>query len=82
MFVATVVNFLVSSVTTGNEVAYFIVFIRKALILDIDHPLSEKRELVNRDRALQNMITVNFWASNIPVSIKLSLPDPISIHAR
>ena len=61
MFIATVINFLLFSVRTGNEVAQFIVFIRKGLmiILDIDYPLSEKPELV--DYALRNENLVVSW---------------------
>jgi len=75
MFTATVINFLVSSLRTGTQVALFIVLIRKALILDTDYPLSEKRGTVNK--ALRNTnIVVRLWVTNIPVSIKLSLSDP------
>jgi len=80
MFVATVINFLLSSLNTGTQVAGFIVFVRKALILDIDYPLSEKRVLVNK--ALQSVNEVSNWAFSLPVSVRLSLPDPGSIHAR
>ena len=48
MFAATVINFLLSGLNAGTQVALFIVFIRMALILDICYPLSEKRELVNQ----------------------------------
>ena len=54
-----------------------VVYIRKTLILNIDYPLSEKLELVNN--ALQNMYIVGDWAVYLPVSIKLSLPDLISM---
>jgi len=77
MFVATVINFLLFSLDTGTRVAGFIVLVRKALILDIDYPLSEKRVLVNK--ALQSVNIIANWASAFPVSIKLLLPD--SIHA-
>ena len=80
MFAATVINFLLSSLNAGTQVALFIVFIRKALILDIDYPLSEKPELVNQ--ALQNMNIVADWATYLPVSIKLLLSDPVSIRVR
>jgi len=80
MFVATVINFLLYSLDTGTQVAGFIVFVRKTLILDIDYPLAEKRESV--DNALLNMNIVHNWAAYLPVSIKLSLSDPGSIHAR
>jgi len=74
MFAATVINFCLSSLGTASQVAGFIVFIRKALILDIDHPLSEKQELLNN--ALQNTTIVSVWAAGLPVSIKLSLSIP------
>ena len=80
MFITTIINFLLSSLTTGSVVAILIVFIRNALTLDIDDPLSGKPESVNN--ALQNMNIVFYWAGIFPVSIKLSLPDPVSIHAR
>ena len=82
MFVATVINFLLSSLTTGNYVAGLIVYIRKSLmiILDIDYPLSEKLELVHN--ALRNLNLVSYWASTLPVSAKLSLLDPVFIHVR
>ena len=79
MFAVTVINFLLSSLTTGNHVAEFIVHIRKALILDIDYPLSEKPDLA--DQALKNMGIVGRWAAYLPVSIKLSLWDLVSMHA-
>jgi hypothetical protein len=80
VFIATIINFLLSSVNAGTQVVQFIVFIRKVLILDIDHPLSEKRELV--DNALHNLDIVNFWAADLPVSVKLSLcriPHPFML---
>ena len=80
MFAATVVNFLLSSLNTGAEIAGFVVLIRKALILDMDYPLSEKPDLLKN--ALQNVTTVGFWAVGLPVSIGLSLLDLASIHAR
>jgi len=73
MFVATVINFILCSLNTGDQVARFIVSIRKALVLDIDHPLSEKQELVND--ALWNLNVIGAWARYIPVSNNLSLPD-------
>ena len=80
MFIATVINFLLFSLRTGTEVAGFIVFIRKGLmiILDIDYPLSEKRELVNN--ALRNVNLVGSWSETLPVSIKLLILDSVSIH--
>ena len=80
IFVATVINFLLLSLFTGSQVAMFVVSIRKTLILDIDHPLSERPELVNN--ALRNANLASVWALTIPVSIKLSPPNPASIHAR
>ena len=71
MFVVTIINFLLSSLYTGTEVALFILLIRKTLVLDLDYPLSEKPELVND--ALQNLNLVHFWSKNLPVSSNLSL---------
>jgi len=67
MFAATVINFLLSSLCTANQVAYIIVFVRKALILDIDSSLFERAELITS--ALRNLNIVGFWAGGIPVSI-------------
>jgi len=75
MFAATVTNFIISSLRTGAEVAYFIAFIREPLIVDIDYPLSEKRGV------LRNMNLIILWAGGLAVSIKPSLPDPVSIEA-
>ena len=82
MFVATVINFLLSSLNTGNQVAAFIVFIRKALniTLKTDYPLPEKPDLVND--VLRSVNVVTFWAANLPVSVKLSQPDPVSNRVR
>ena len=80
MFVATVINFILSSLNTGSQIAEFIVSIRKALILDINYPLSEELELLNN--ALRNPNVVALWAANFPVSIELSLSDSVSINAR
>ena len=78
MFIANILNFLLFSYHVGNEVARFIVFIRMALILNVDYPLSEKRELV--DDALRNMDVIYLWAPHFPVSINLSLSDPVPIQ--
>ena len=80
MFTVNVINFLLFSLYTGIYIVEFILLIRKAVILDMDYPLSEKLQLVNN--ALWQMDVVSVWASVLPVSIKLSPPDPISIHAR
>ena len=74
MFVATVINFILSSLGTGSRVAIFIVYIRKALIVDIDYPLSEEPELLTN--ALRNVTILSSWAEYIGVSIKTSLSDP------
>ena len=79
IFAATVINFLLSSLNTGSIVALIIVFLRKALILDI-YPLSEKRNFVGN--ALRNVNIVTYWARSLPVSLNLSLPDIVSIYAR
>ena len=82
MFIATIVNFLLFTYIVGNEVARFIVFIRKALAPDIGYPLSERRKLVNI--AIRNLDRIFLWALNFPVSINLSLSDLylLNIHAR
>ena len=77
-FAVTVTNFILCSLSTGTTVAPLIVAIRKALILDIDHPLSEMPALINN--ALHDVNIINVWASDVPVSIKLLLLDPVSIH--
>ena len=80
VFATTVINFIFSSLNAGAKVAGFVVFIRQALILDIDYPLSEMPELV--DNGLQTMNIITVWVANLPVSIKLSISDPSSIHPR
>ena len=65
MFIATIINFLLFSYNLGGQVARFIVFIRKALALDIDHPLSEQREL----DALRGLDVIFSWAPDLPVSV-------------
>ena len=79
MLVATVINFLLSNLYTGSQVTTFLLSICKALILDIDHPLLERPEVLNN--ALRNVHTVFDWAVSLSVSINLSLPDPAFIHA-
>ena len=80
MFAATVVNFLLSSLETGTEVALFIVLIRKALVVDINYPLVERADLIGN--ALQSVSIIGLWAGYLPVSIiELSLPDTTSIRA-
>jgi len=79
MFAATVINFLLSSLNTGTQVAIFIGFIRQVLILDVDYPLVEKLGLVVN--SLQNVTIANVWAANLPVSFKLSLSDHVSNYA-
>ena len=66
MFVATTINFLASSVVTGIQVTIFSGAIRKALILDVDYPLSEKLELVTK--VVWNFDIVVDWAGTISVS--------------
>ena len=82
MFVATVINFLLASLNTGNYVAGLIVFIRKSLMitLDLNYSLLEEPELAND--ALRNGNIIASWAEALPVSIKLLIPDLISIHTR
>ena len=78
MFTATIINFLLSSINTGTQVAKFITFIRKALILDIDYP--KKPGLVNN--ALLNINNISACAETLPVSNNLLLPDSIPNKAR
>ena len=75
MFIATIINFLLASLNIAVQVAVFVVFIRKAFILDIDYSLSKKgfRHLVNI--TLRNLNLVGFWVGALPVSIKLPLSD-------
>ena len=73
MFAATVINFLLFSLSTGTQVAQFIVFIRTALILYINYPLVEDQELVNN--AIEIMTRVGGWAQAFPVGSILPLPD-------
>ena len=80
MFVVTVINFFLSSLYTGTQVALFVEFIRGALILDIDYPLSEIEELLKN--ASSSLNTVSTWSQNLPVSDNLPLLDSVSIHAR
>ena len=80
MFAVTVINFIISSLSIGIIVAPFIMAIRKAPILNVDYPLSEKPDLNNN--ALQNMRIVGIWAADLPVSTKLLLLDPVFIHGR
>ena len=78
MFVLTVINFLLLGLAIGIAVT-IIVFFRMALTLDIEFPLSERRAVVNK--VLQNLIIVDIWSANLPVSSNLSLLDSMSIHA-
>ena len=75
MFSATVINFLLFSLNTLTEVVALVVYIREALVLDIDYPFTEKQELVNNMGAFQNVdiVMLYMWSGGIPVSIKLSL---------
>jgi len=78
VFVVTVINFLLLSLSTGTEIAMFILLIRKALILG---PLSGKQELI--DNVLRNLNIVSFWSANLPVSRHLLLLDSVSkVHSR
>ena len=79
MFVVTVINFFLFSLSAGTVIATFITFFRKALTLDIEYPLSEKGELVTN--TLQNLNMVQFWSAYLPVRSHLSLLDFASIHA-
>ena len=76
MFAATAINFLLSSVVTGTQVAVFIGTIRKVLILDTDYPLSGKLELVKK--VVWNLDIVIDWAGTISVSTNLPRPDAVT----
>ena len=80
MFVMTVINFLLSSLYIGAGAAFITVYIRKALILNTDHPLPEKGELIKN--ALQSLNIILLWSGNIPVGSNMSLVNSVSIHAR
>ena len=71
MFVVTVINFLLFSLNIGNVLATSIVLLHKALILDIEYPLSEKQEFVQK--VLQSLGLVQYWSSFLPVRSNLSL---------
>ena len=71
MFVVTVINFLLIGLAHGTMVATFIVSFRKALTPDIEYPPSKKGELVNE--VLQNLMIIDFWSANLPVSSNLLL---------
>ena len=61
MFVATAINFTLSSLSAGSAVAQSIAFMRNALILNIDYPLPEKPPLVNE--ALRTANLLGLWGS-------------------
>ena len=67
MFVATVINFLLSSLDTGNQIGAIVVLIQKALVLDIDSPLL-KSELVN-EASWSLPGVIDTWAGSLAVSI-------------
>jgi len=73
MFVATAINFLLTSLVIGTEVSMFIVSVRKALILDTDFLLSEKLELVKK--VVWKLDIAIEWTGSIPVSTNRLLPD-------
>lgn len=73
VFVATVINFLLFSIRAGSDIAKFVVFIRTALILDINYPLLEDQELVNN--AIGSVDTVITWTQTLPVSSNLLRSD-------
>ena len=79
MFIATAINFLLTSLVVGIEVAIFIATIRKALIVDTDYPLSGKLELVNK--VVWKLDIAIEWAGSISVSTNLSLPDSVANNA-
>ena len=80
MFIATIINFLLLSLSTGIQIAAFIFFFRKALILDINYPLPEKRMLVNN--VLSKFDMGYLWAGYLPVSISYRYRILHLIHSR
>ena len=80
MFAVNAINFTLSSLNTGTIVAVAIATIRKPLIMDIDHSLSEMGDLVKS--SLLDTGIIGLWAGDVPVSIKLPLLDPVSTHGR
>ena len=80
MFGATVINFLLSTMDTGSQIGVTVVLIRKALVVDVDSPLSEKSELADHESwSLPDVIDT--WAGSLAVSTVL-LPDFTSNDAR
>ena len=79
LFVATVINFLLFSLSIGVQVYELNMFFREPLILDIGYPLSEARleELFNN--TLRNVNLISFWAGALPVSVKL--PPQTGFHS-
>ena len=76
MFVATTINFLLSSLVAGAEVSIFVGSIGKVLILDIDYPLPAKLELLKN--AVWNLYIAVDWAGGISASTNPSLPDSVT----
>ena len=68
MFVATVMNFLLSSLNAGSVIAAFVFFIRRALVLNIDYPLSGKPQLVSNTPQTKITTIISLWTQNIPVN--------------
>ena len=80
MFAVTVINFVLIGLGIATIIATFIVFFRKALTLDVEYPLSEKGESVNK--TLLSLMIAQYWSSYFPVRIIPSPLDSMSIHAR
>ena len=76
MFTATVTNFLLSSLNTGIHITEFVVAIRGGLIVGVDNPLPELRE-VSSD-ALRKLDTVSLLGS-IVCTVAIFLSDFIVI---
>ena len=78
MFVTTVINLLLFSLSTGTQVAITITTFQEPLKLDIDSSLSE---IPIPKPGLVSTILVAYWTTFLPVSVKLSLSDSVSIRA-
>ena len=79
-FAVAIINFFLSGLYAGIEVFIFVLFVRNALVLNIDYPLSKKLELINQ--AKRKFGIVQLWSLNLPVSRDLLLLDSASTNAR
>ena len=84
MFVTTVINLLLFSLSTGAQVAITILVFQEPVDLVLDSPLSEipiPRPGLTVNSGTWSTILVAIWATFLPVSTKLSPSDSVSIHA-